>query len=236
MFDENFLEKLPDDPNLAGKMMCDKFSETNRGFAADTMKIEHYNDFLRAFGTLKAFHELHDFEFEIPDLAGTEIYNITRIVEFFESASNVFDYKYTQTTIEKSVGRSREVFARKYGKTFLYEFSKSDLDKIQTSINKLRELITESDQIEDDHKARLLKRLEKLQSELHKKVSDIDRFWGLIGDAGVVIGKLGKDAKPFIDRIGEITKIVWRVQTAAEGLPSNTPMQLPVSKESKENK
>lgn len=64
--------------------------------------------------------------------------------------------------------------------------------------------------------------MERLQSELHKKGSDLDKFWGLIGDAGVAIGKFGKDAKPFVDRIREITGIVWRTQSAAEELPSGT--------------
>jgi hypothetical protein len=67
-----------------------------------------------------------------------------------------------------------------------------------------------------------LKRLESLQAEMHKRVSDLDRFWGLIGDAGVVLGKFGKDAKPFVDRIRDIADIVWRTQSRAEELPSGT--------------
>lgn len=57
-------------------------------------------------------------------------------------------------------------------------------------------------------------------------MSDIDVFWGLVGDAGVAIGKFGKDAKPFVDRIREITDIVWRTQSRAEELPSGTPTPL----------
>ena len=71
----------------------------------------------------------------------------------------------------------------KLGKGFFYEFSSGDIDKIQNLINLLREEITKAKFIEDNHKQRLLKRLEKTQSEIHKKVSDLDRFWGLIGDA-----------------------------------------------------
>jgi hypothetical protein len=87
----------------------------------------------------------------------------------------------------------------------------------------LREQINSSNLFEQTHKERLLKRLEKLQAEMHKKMSDIDRFWGLIGDAGIVIGKFGKDAKPFVDRMKEISDIVWRTQSRAEELPSGTP-------------
>ena len=57
-------------------------------------------------------------------------------------------------------------------------------------------------------------------------MADLDRLWGLVGDAGVAIGKFGKDAKPIVDRIREISDIVWRTQSRAEELPSDTPMEL----------
>lgn len=108
------------------------------------------------------------------------------------------------------------------GAGFFYEFSQGDLEKVQALINSLRGEISACNDLEEDHKQRLLRRLEKLQGELHKKVSDLDRFWGLIGDAGVVLGKLGNDAKPLVDRIREIADIVWQTQARAEELPSGT--------------
>jgi hypothetical protein len=107
-------------------------------------------------------------------------------------------------------------------KGFFYEFTDGDLNRIQQLINELRQSISSSELFEDGHKSRLLRRLESLQSEMHKKMSDVDRFWGLIGDAGIVIGKFGKDAKPFVDRIRELSEIVWRTQAHAEQLPSSS--------------
>ena len=57
-------------------------------------------------------------------------------------------------------------------------------------------------------------------------MADLDKIWGLIGDAGVALGKLGEDAKPFVDRIREIYGIAWRTQSRAEGLPTDTPMKM----------
>lgn len=91
-------------------------------------------------------------------------------------------------------------------------------------INELRDIISKSKLFTDEHQRRLLKRLEKLQSELHKKVTDLDNFWGLIGDAGIAIGKFGDDVKPIIDRIKEITDIIWRTQARSEELPTGIPM------------
>ena len=110
--------------------------------------------------------------------------------------------------------------------TCRYEFSQGDFTRIQILISELRELVSASQLIEADHKYRLLARLEKLQSELYKSVSDLDRFWGLVGDAGVALGKFGVDAKPIFDRIKEITHIVWRTQARAEKLPGDTPLPI----------
>lgn len=107
-------------------------------------------------------------------------------------------------------------------KGFFYEFTDGDLKRIQVIINELREQIVESELFEEDHRRRLLRRLEALQSEMHKKMSDIDRIWGLVGDAGIVIGKFGKDAKPLVDRIKELAQIAWKTQARAEELPSNS--------------
>ena len=93
---------------------------------------------------------------------------------------------------------------------------------MQALINDLRGTIAANGSLVAEHKARLLKRLESLQAELHKKISDLDKFWGLIGDAGVVLGKLGNDAKPIVDRIRDIADIVWQTQSRAEELPSGT--------------
>lgn len=105
---------------------------------------------------------------------------------------------------------------------FAYEFTQGDFDRIQSLVNELRDHISTNELLESEHKQRLLKRLENMQSELHKRVSDLDRFWGMIGDAGVVLGKLGKDAKPIVDRVKEIAEIVWKTQARTEELPSSS--------------
>lgn len=127
---------------------------------------------------------------------------------------------------EHSIKLKVEAYTSRYNtalkSSFAYEFSQGDLDRIQLLVNELRDHISENKKLDDDHKRRLLKRLEHLQSELHKRVSDLDRFWGLVGDAGVVLGKLGDDAKPIVDRIREMAEIVWKTQARSEELPSDS--------------
>lgn len=141
--------------------------------------------------------------------------NIINMLEFIKDSC-------TAEASKLMVDSFRSRFRATLGGGFHYEFSQGDLARVQQLINELRSHIAENTALERDHKQRLLQRLERLQGELHKKVSDLDRFWGLIGDAGVVLGKLGKEAKPIVDRIREVADIVWQTQSRAEELPSGT--------------
>ena len=127
-----------------------------------------------------------------------------------------------QVNVPKRRDNVKKRFSPFLAKSFAYEFSQGDVEKIQTLINELRTHISQCEGLSQEHMQRLLRRLEKLQSEVHKKVSDLDRFWGLVGEAGVVAGKLGEDAKPIVDRVKEIAKITWNTQSRAEELPSDT--------------
>ena len=114
-----------------------------------------------------------------------------------------------------------------------YTFSDSAYSRIQELINELRSEVTTSNALDEGHRRRLLRRLERLQQELHKSVSDIDRVWGLVGEAGVILGKFGEHTKPIVDRIRELADIVWKTVSAVEKLESGMPFKLPESKESK---
>jgi hypothetical protein len=139
------------------------------------------------------------------------------LLEAFKIIRNLINQNKTTGTSKTRQDR----FLALLGKSFAYTLSEADLRRIQTLVNELRNLITASDRFEDDHRRRVLERLEDLQRELHRRLSNLDRFYGLIGDAGVLLGKFGHDAKPFLDRIREIVEIVWRSQANAEQLPAS---------------
>jgi hypothetical protein len=71
-----------------------------------------------------------------------------------------------------------------------------------------------------------------MHAELHKKTSDIDRFWGFIGEAGIAMRKFGDDLAPISERILELGGIVITVIFAKEGiqaLPEVSQIVLPHS-------
>ena len=219
MFTDSFIDSLPDDPIEAAYAICKQFSDfdSNIPLAQETANIE---DYLIALGVLEAFSEAYSLQFNFPKLESNRETNTKAIRNFFYRLKDTLDGEVAKLTVQKT----KEKFAAKFKRGFIYEFTEGDLKRIQDLINELRLKITENEQLEEDHRSRLLSRLESVQQELHKKLSSLDKLWGLVGEAGVVLGKLGSDAKPLVDTIKEITQITWRTQSRSEELPSDSPI------------
>ncbi len=222
MFDDDFIENLPDDNWETLKLIKQRFKRVDN---KTLNREENFQVYLAAHAFLRSYLQKIGFKGKIqePSSKNSNFANIKMMRELFDSLDGKIFRDYELKSNESFYIDAQEKFAAKLGAGFSYEFSEGDLTKIQKSINELRDLISGSELIEKDHKQRLLKRLERLQSELHKKMSDLDRFYGLMGDVGVMIRKLGEDAKPIADRIKDIMNIVWRTQARSEELESGAP-------------
>jgi hypothetical protein len=229
MFDDEFIDNLPDNPEDAAYRMCEKFREVDSSISSDK-EIDCYSEYYEAFGAMEEFIKMVGISIEIPLLAVDKKQNILIIRQFYR----VIFQELETRALNLKVTNTRDKFKLRFGSVFLYQFSDGDLKRIQELINELRNLSTDSEIFDARHKERILKKLESLQMELHKKMSSLDKLWGLIGEAGVALGKFGKDAKPFVDRVREIAQITWRTQARAEELPSGTTLPL-LSHEQKEN-
>nr|VFK62003.1 MAG: hypothetical protein BECKTUN1418D_GA0071000_11661 [Candidatus Kentron sp. TUN] len=233
MFDEEYLDSLPSEPILAlDKVVNEAIDKWNS--LTEYNRSKEYEFFLEAFTIIQAISANVEELKVSPDilLESTPKEVVQKIIDFCESVK----IKISKCKVRLKSEQLQNKYQAKFGNVFAYEFSKGDLERIQRLINELRDTITASELFEEQHKQRLLARLEKIQSELHKKVSDLDHLWGLVGDAGVVFGKFGESAKPFVDRIREIANITWRTQSRAEELPSDTPMSLISNDDNKANK
>jgi len=225
--DMQFLQSLSEDPVVALNAICKRFREFDRPIPRNDW-YQHRSGYLRHFALALAYLEASGLSFDVPMISTVEPSELAQVVKSFFGTLLVDT---EQKIAGALVQNYKTKFAQQLGRGFLYEFSDGDLKRVQQLINELRSEIAASKLFEEDHRARLLARLERVQAEIHKKVSDLDRMWGLVGDAGVVLGKFGKDAKPFFDRIREIADIVWRTQARAEELPSNAEAPLLTNKD-----
>lgn len=229
MFGDHFLESLPTDRFERARAVCAQFRRMNDGID-EGEETDHYPEYIDALALLTLIIDESEFEVTIPRMDGDKYADIEAIQELY----SLIEMTIEQIAATNQLETSKERFAAQLRHGFFYEFSSGDLTRVQQLTNELRDLITKSEQLDDDHRGRLLKRLERFQRELHKRVSDLDRFWGLVGDAGVVLYKLGHDSKPIVDRMREIAEIVWRTQARAEELPSGIPFSLPTGSSSEE--
>jgi hypothetical protein len=101
-----------------------------------------------------------------------------------------------------------------------YTLTDGDIQAIQHALNELRTLIQGTDAITCGHKQRLLKALEILQKELHKRMSSLDAFWGFFGRLAPVIKENGEATQAWIPLLKQIKEIIWNSEARAAELPS----------------
>ncbi|MBI3222168.1 MAG: hypothetical protein HYZ46_03640 [Nitrosomonadales bacterium] len=222
LYPEEFIDFVKSEPINGTIRICQKAIsavQENKGYNAESFEM-----LLEAYALLLEMKDanLLPISFDFPSISGKSNTDYVHIHNALERIAAQCSEEASKLRLK--FFRSR--FHSSLGTDFVYEFSQGDLKRVQELINDLREKIAATKQLEPEHQQRLLRRLEKLQAEMHKKISDLDRFWGLVGDAGVVMGKLGKDAKPIVDRIREIADIVWQTQSRAEELPSGTSLPI----------
>jgi len=219
-FDDKFIESLPEDLPLAVKIIGDRFFDL---FNSLQRRNENARELiLESRALLSVLSEIGGLEIRVPESESDPAKDAQKMVSCIHNLRD----SATRITESNKLQRYRELFAAKFGTVFHYEFSEGDLERIQELINRLRDLIGVSKELQESHKQRLLRKLEKLQSELHKKVSDLDRFWGFFIDASIVAGQIGENAKPIVEVMKEIVSIIWPTQTRGYDLPSNFPFKL----------
>lgn len=223
--DDEFIDKLNNSiPRQGMRMICEAYlaqqrNTANQGASPDS----RYALAAHAFACLTEYAKSHRIDLpDLPNLTGTPK-DEELIVAFFTKIESDI----VRITRLHVINEYKKVYAMKFKTAFFYEFPQGDLERIQLRINELRSLISDSEDITVEHKQQLVKRLEKLHSELHKTMLDLDRLWGIVLEVGPVVERLGESAKPLVARIREIAEIVWAVQIRAQELPTNLPLRLP---------
>jgi hypothetical protein len=229
-FPAKVLQGLPADNVEAMAALCGEFERFD-GHARQLP--EHHGDYVEALSILRGFAIAREVNLEpFPEIGSQRHQNIASVTAFFGRLRD-------RTRTELSGRYSRGYFETKteeyvalFSRVSVYEFSEAEFKRVHELVRELRELIRGSSLITDEHKRRLLRRLEAMHAELHKKTSDIDRFWGFIGEAGIAMRKFGEDLAPISERVLELGGIVITVIFAKEGvkaLPEVSQMVLPNS-------
>ena len=180
---------------------------------------EHHDDYVEALSILRAFAMSRDAKVEpFPEIGSQRKQNVANILGFFNQLRDTVRAELTSRHSREYFESKTEEYVALFSRVSVYEFSEADFKRVQSLVNELRDLIRSSTLITEEHKRRLLRKLEAMHSELHRKTSDIDRFWGFIGEAGIAMRKFGEDLQPISQRVLELGGIVISVVFAKEGI------------------
>lgn len=215
---DDLVDRVNDEPIPVARQICRDLTRETKSFNGEN--ADSCLEFVLFFTFLKE-NKLFEFVAPIPEIKNAKI-SKGQTTTFCNALTVELDAIIAH---EAALARQREIearFTRGINKSFGYEFTGGDFTKLQDMVNKLRDLITDCADLNADHKSRMLKRLERLQGEMHKKVSSLDQFYNLAIEASVVARILGENAKPIADIAKAIMGITWRTQGHAVGLPSDT--------------
>lgn len=170
----------------------------NMNDALNNNKLDK-NTVIDTISCINAFIELNNLELKLV------AYDIAKI-NLAETIKNILN-AYYEDFIHKNIDLHFSFFEHKD-----YIFEEDNYKNIQQTLNQLRDDLISCDIFEDEHKQRLLSKLESLQKELHKKMSSLDKALGQLVTIASALGTAGEKAKPMFDRINETIKSVLRVQ------------------------
>ena len=219
MFDEPFLDSLPLEKAQGMFGAVELLTNFDKWLENKPLTWKNHIESIEMLGVCFEYLEAIDVSFE--ELEPQNDVNSARnqITAFVSSHLSSYRKHLESIEAKNSLANSRERARFRFQSVFSYEFEDEEFDRVQELVNELREAIIASDEFEPEHKQRILKRLEKLQQELHKQMSDMDRFYAMFVEMSVAARKVGTNLKPIVDRVRELTQIAYDVQIRAEGLP-----------------
>ncbi|GEM_PF-2224625 len=233
MTGDNFLSQLPDDPTTVVHLLLHKFHERAQKIKKSTEPVsERYAEgnldpLIELMIATKAFAERIDgISLKKPKLGPDGHKNFDLMAAFFDEVEKTMEPHFKAQAEKIAVERIERIemeTLRRLGQGFFYEFDKADVAKLEKLTHNLRNTVGGSNLFPADYKHRLQMQLKKAESEVDYRVSDLDAFWGLVAEAGVITSKFGKEAQPVAAGIRQIIDLVWKAQAKAEGLPLGAP-------------
>jgi hypothetical protein len=227
-FPAKTLAHLPGDNFEALAALCTEFERFD-GHARQLP--EHHDDYVEALGILKGFALARDAKVQpFPEIGPQRHQNIACVAAYFSQLRTAVRTELTGRYSRGYFETKTEEYMALFARAQVYEFPEADFKRAHVLIGELRTLLSDNSLITEEHQRRLLRRLEAMRGELHKRTNDIERFWGFLGEASIVMRKFGEDLRPVSDRVLELGRIVLGAIFAKEGikaLPELSRMLLP---------
>jgi hypothetical protein len=204
-------KNLPSDPDVALVTFADKINkyyESMQGILEDDdaiFVIRFVRLFTKKFGVSVAI--------EYPNDGSPDEQAMAIIEQILEAKPNL---------VAKKVDEEVEALLAEYSTTQNDTFGLARLNdeekkKILHGLEKIRQIIEVSD-LSDRKKNALFERLTDLIREVNTHGTRTDRFFAFAGDVGFVLGDMTKRAKPLVDEVKEVLRVLSRSRARQEGI------------------
>jgi len=217
VFDESFIDQLPADPLDALRSIITRY---NSHFP-NTPQPEQFGLTTQAYALAREYSVAYAPQFAAQlkkVLSPSDKNQATKIVaSSFRAVLTMIETEKTSQSFENVDQRAKALIR----KVDSIEFTDGDLKRLQTMIDEMRGIATDTNELSERHRSRILERLEKLQAEIHKRVTKLEHAWLLVPEIGLAIGQFGKDAAPMWDRLNETLRIVAGAEARRAEFPSN---------------
>jgi len=204
-------------------MYCDDTDDINR---ISPINIEDSKNVVKLaieyYGIIKNQLEQAEFvdDLETPESDEEYLQILRKIAQQIAYAG----FKVEKNEIEQEIKNAKEKTKKKYISHYIFE--ESEYERLQNLINEMREGVLKCEAFDEQHRRRVINKLENLQQELHKRVSSLSMLYGRVIEASQVAGKVGRNLDPVTDKARDFIRILSKTQDREENLPE-TDSELP---------
>jgi hypothetical protein len=223
--DSNFINKLPDNVLLAEQKIVDTFYKTMEVYSMAEDKVAIYEDFIELYSFYQVYAEKHVLDVAFPRLGTNSQNNLELIISFFRNRHRIVSMKVQKYASERIIDEKKTKFKAILFGDYLYEFTSEELKTLRMLLYQLKNLLTDCPHLDSQFTQRLTRRIDNISKDLHIEMPSLDILWGLVGEAGVIVGKAGEKVAMIVNKIREVIHLIWQVQARSEKLSSDdTPM------------
>ena len=218
VFSNEFLEQLPDNPHEAFALI---HSEYRKASKQATSEQELCALALDAYSYLQLFL-YHKFDKTLtpidPNSSLADILN--HVSTSFKDQGIENQEGLNKLRQSRLIDESHSTYVAFFDNDpFAIRATDEQIENIHSLIAELRNQINETDALDDAHKRRIIKHLDRMQAEMRKTVSNLDATFAFFTDTLLLLRKSGEATDPIASTVLKLSTAVAIVVGLYYGLP-----------------
>ncbi|MDX1564433.1 MAG: hypothetical protein R3236_03455, partial [Phycisphaeraceae bacterium] len=214
IFNDEFIEALPEDPLEALNEVCEQFDRVlSSTISVDALSQSAKRDLLiDAYGFLHAFKQQHEsalpIEIQLPVLGEPGATDASAIIDvfnkIFQDVRPALKIRHLQDHMERAQSR----YVAKLGYELKYHFDADQIEQLKHLIKHLRRRVRTNRDLEPYHQQRLTERLKEMMAAVGPSLENLDTMHGVVIDVAITVGRLGNSASAILKDLQAIAHLI----------------------------